>query len=643
MRITEKIRSASSRNLIYYGLLLLLTAGIVIFLLNSKLPWENGVSARQLEGKTVKPEHYAVTGLWYGALAALLTLVVLAVSGKFALRKLGGGFERLQAGIGRRSSPAFLVLAALAITLSAVQMVPRLDHSLWGDEDYTARRAIVGQWERDAEDTLAFREVKWTDTLFYYKNPNNHVLYSILARLAHSSYSNSGEATNLHFKESLLRVPAFLFGLGSVIALGYLLAVIGYRRAAIGAMFLLVFHPWYLRHACEARGYSIALCLAPLTLTFLIKALRRGRLCYWCVFGIMQFLLFYAYPGTIYILVAMNMAALLYIWRNSRELDRADQVILSTRWFSSCTFSALPVLIMMAPNLPQMRAYLERSRAQGELTANWIVDNLSYLATGMPWKAWEIGNPNCLYLSETPALSLVILIAFYGLLILGALRLCRPGYRWLLITLCLPYLLMLSHSILGKVLLYHWYSVIQLPFAICLVALGLERLSRRIQSIRLRTQAGLLLVVVALLPYSAFTGAQRKLQRDQSVEPLRESVSMTRQVLNPVHSGIDDAITVQFCMITPGYDPTSYIIKRKYTPDVAQKLHSLLKKADQSSSPLHVNIGQIALARLQWPELMEILENQELFKALPPLYGLQPGCNRYIFKYIGNATSTQTH
>ena len=122
---------------------------------------------------------------------------------------------------------------------------------------------------------------------------------------------------------------------------------------------------------------------------------------------------------------------------------------------------------------------------------------------------------------------------------------------------------MLSHSILGKVLLYHWYSVIQLPFAICLVALGLERLSRRIQSIRLRTQAGLLLVVVALLPYSAFTGAQRKLQREQSVEPLRESVSMTRQVLNPVHSGIDDAITVQFCMITPGYDPTSYIIKRK--------------------------------------------------------------------------------
>ena len=643
MQITDKIRSAPNCHLVYYGLVLLLAAGIFVFLLNSQLPWEKGVSARELEGKSVQSEHYAITGLWYGSIAALVALATLAVSGKFALRKLGGDFIRLQAGIGRKSLPAFLVLAALAIFLAATQMVPRLDNSLWGDEDYTVRRAIIGQWERDSQDNLRFREAEWTDTLFYYKTPNNHVLYSILARLAHSGYRNSGEAADLHFKESLLRAPAFLFGLGSVITLGYLLAVIGYRRAAIGAMFILVMHPWYLRHACEARGYAIALCLAPLTLTFLIKALRRGRWRYWCAYSLMQFLLFYSYPGTIYILVAMNMAALLYIWKSPKTLGRSDQIIMSSRWFSSCTFAALPVLILMAPNLPQMQAYLQRARAQSELSVDWIRDNLSYLATGMPWNPWEIGNPNCLYLAENPYLSLPILIVFYSLILLGALRLCRSGYQWILFTLCLPYLLMLSHALIGKVLLYHWYTVIQLPFFICLAALGIEWLSRKFQSIRIRTQFGLLLIAAFLIPYSAYTGAQKQLQRENPVEPLRESVTMTRQILNPIHAEIDNAITVQFGMITPGYDPTSYIIKRKYTPDVAQKLYSLMKKADKTSKAMHVNIGQIALTRLQWPELMEILENTEIFNPLPPLFGLQSGCNRYIYQYIGNATSPTAH
>ncbi len=138
MQITDKIRSTPNCHLVYYGLLLFLAAGIFVFLLNSQLPWEKGVSARQLEGKSVQPEHYAISGLWYGSIVALFAIATLAVSGKFALRKLGSNFIRLQAGIGRKSLPTFLVLASLAIFLAAMQMLPRLDNSLWGDEDYTA-------------------------------------------------------------------------------------------------------------------------------------------------------------------------------------------------------------------------------------------------------------------------------------------------------------------------------------------------------------------------------------------------------------------------------------------------------------------------------------------------------------------------
>ena len=63
-----------------------------------------------------------------------------------------------------------------------------------------------------------------------------------------------------------------------------------------------------------------------------------------------------------------------------------------------------------------------------------------------------------------------------------------------------------------------------------------------------------------------------------------------------------------------------------------------MEMADKSRKPLHVNIGQLALARLEWPGLMTVLEDPELFKALKPLYGLPSGCSRYIFRYLGKAS-----
>lgn len=637
MGILEKIRSTPLRNLVYYGFLLSVSIGIIFFLLQAALPWEKGVAARELAGKTIKSEHHAITGLWYGALIVLVIIPVLLASGRIALRALSSAFSRDEAGLGKRSAPVFLVFAALAISIAASQMAPRLNNSLWGDEDYTTRRAIIGQWERNAEDELSFRKAKWTDTLFYYKSPNNHVLYSILARLAHSGYNAQGDPAKLHFEEMRLRLPAFIFGLGSIISLGYLLTVIGYRRAAIAAMFILAFHPWFLRHACEARGYSIVLCLAPLTLAFLIKALRRGRWRYWGTFAVLEFLLFYAYPGTIYILTTINLGALAYIHFTQKSLPRSDRLILTARWFSSSTLAALPTIFLMTPNLSQMQAYFARDRAQGELTSSWLWDNLGYIATGMPWKPWEVDNPNCLYLAENPVISLALLVGFYGFLIIGCLRLWNCGYRWILLVLVAPYLLMLLHSLIGTLLLYQWYAVIHLPFIICMVAIGIEYLPSMLHPVRLRTQAGLLLLGITLLPYTLYTGAQRKLQREQAVEPLLESVRLTRDVLNPQHPDVGNAITVQFCMITPGYDPTAYIIKKKYTPDPAKKLQALMKQADKSGKPLHINIGQPALARLEWPNLMAVIDNPELFQPLEPLYGLQNGCTRYIFRYLAES------
>lgn len=182
MHCLNKIRCAPRRNLAFYGLLLSISVLLILFLLNAALPWEKGIAARQLAGKTVKIEHYAITGLWYGSLLSLVIFPILAVIGRIGLKGLSPSFTRLQAGLGRTSSPAFLLLAAIAISIAASQMFPRLDSRLWSDEDYTTRRAIIGQLERNSEDEtqkplhvnigqLALARLEWPELMAVLEDP----------------------------------------------------------------------------------------------------------------------------------------------------------------------------------------------------------------------------------------------------------------------------------------------------------------------------------------------------------------------------------------------------------------------------------------------------------------------------------------
>ena len=483
-----KLRRALGRYALYYGILIACAVGLETFFDHALLPWEKGVEARLEAGLNVKVIHFAVTGLWYGAWAAVGVLGVLALVGPLALRRLGPTFRREDAALGMRSAAVFCFAAAIAVGIASFHMVPRLDSSLWGDEEYTVRRAISGQFERNGDGELWFREATWADTAFGYKTPNNHVLFSLLARLSLGDHEAGEDPAGQYFDETRLRLPALFAGLLAIPALGYLIAVIGFRRAGIAAMLLLSVHPWFIRHACEARGYPLAMLFGSLALALLIKASRRGRWRYWAGFALFEFLVFYAYPGTIYLLFGINLAALVYLFGKTGGRDR---LTLGARWFSANTFAALPVVFLMAPLLPQMRTYLARPRAQGGIDPGWLVDNASFIATGMPWSAWESGNPLCLHLSSTPLLSALVLGVFLAMVALGIARLWRTSHRWVLVGLLAPYLLMLAHSAFGGVLLYQWYVVPTLPWFIGLAALGLESLTVKIEPLRLRTQVGL--------------------------------------------------------------------------------------------------------------------------------------------------------
>ena len=192
----------------------------------------------------------------------------------------------------------------------------------------------------------------------------------------------------------------------------------------------------------------------------------------------------------------------------------------------------------------------------------------------------------------------------------------------------LPWPLVLLHTLSGDPIIYHWYTAITVPGFLVAVSIGLEAIPAQFESVRLRNASGMLLLLAVAGCYAWFTAPQRNSLRHHSVEPLRESVAATRSVLNPDHPDIDKVITVGFCMATRGYDPAAYLFKT----DNIDAFHALLDHARSENRPLHVNFALRGLARLQYPEMMKVIENPAAFDPSPPIHGLEVSGKRLVYR-----------
>ena len=63
----------------------------------------------------------------------------------------------------RRVAVLLGVVAALAMLTAALMAAPRLDFPFWGDERRTVRRSMDGQYLRNSEGELVWRQVRWRD------------------------------------------------------------------------------------------------------------------------------------------------------------------------------------------------------------------------------------------------------------------------------------------------------------------------------------------------------------------------------------------------------------------------------------------------------------------------------------------------
>lgn len=617
--------------IIGYALLATAMLALIYYLRVADKPWENGVGARVAAGRNVKVIHHIISGMWYASWINLILCGLLAIAMPFIARPLAS-FERKKAGISPRSRAAFLIASLAAVGLALFVSLPRLDSSLWGDEEYTLRRSVIGEYERDAEDVPQLRALSWPETFWTYRKPNNHILNSVLTRISHATFFHQGAGPQqFHFSEPILRLPAFLAALGAVAATGYALACLGFLRAGIVAMFLLVLHPWFIRYGTETRGYAFVLLFCALSIVFLIKAIRRGRWRYWIAYGLCEFLMFLAYPGTFYLLVSMNLSALaLALTARGGWANRRIQL---GRLIVANVVAGMLVIQTMAPCYAQLKAYFAKSEGQHLDSWAWVFDNLSYLASGMPWRMWELGNPLCHTLEQRPLLGGLLLALAAAAFVAGTIRFYRASLqsRYLLALFLLQWPLLLGLSMLQGTGLYHWYSLAVLVPATMLIAVGIEWLSRapfwggarKLSWIGAPIYLGLFAVVA---------GPQISALRGHSIEPLRESVVATRAIVNPAHPDVDEVMTVGFHQATRAYDASMYFIRKSDPPE---KFENLLAKASRENKPLFVNLAMLDGARGEFPGIMRIVDDPTQFALTGELRGMASNTTRYIFKYIG--------
>jgi hypothetical protein len=172
--------------------------------------------------------------------------------------------EVADSGAGAAPTPigarTWLVLLSLAAAALALRLV-RLGTDLWVDELLTF---------------TDFARRPFAEIVTSFPNQNQHMLYSILGRLSMLAFGETPAA---------LRLPAALFGAGSIVAL-FLLGrrAAGPREAWMAAALATVsyHHVWFSQNA---RGYSGLLFFTLLSTWLYLEAVERRRASWWAAYS----------------------------------------------------------------------------------------------------------------------------------------------------------------------------------------------------------------------------------------------------------------------------------------------------------------------------------------------------------------------
>lgn len=596
----------------------------------------HAIDLRIATDSSIRLIDYIQTGLWWGAFLNLWACLFLIFTRDWWLvrfENIGNLLPKPKLDMDRRW---FWGILCVIFLLAAVFWAPRISLSLYNDEAYSLRSYWSGHgaWTEDGEP--AFDHVTWAEILWHNREGNNHILYSIGARLSLDAWRWWVDAPEGAFSEAALRTPAFLAGLGSLVAVALLLKSLGWGRAGLLAAAFLVLHPWHFRYVTEARGYALALLLVPLILWLAVRALRSGQARWWIAFGAAQFALLYGYVGAFYAPLLLNVGILgWFLWKywQGTTYPVWNQ---AGRWMAANLMGAMVFIQLMAPAIPQIISVSREERRQGALTWEWFTDFWSSMGTGVTWVHYDPGNP--LYHSVTslqevwPWLPWMVAGLFPLLCLMGLIRLCGNGSFGILIAvptaLTIPMSLMHSSAVL-----HIWYLVFMVPLVFALVALAFDWPVSRILKGWSRDAGSWLVALTVLGVYGWLMSPQLQVVRAHSKESLREVVSTIRGPSEwyPVYQ--QDPVVFAFLTNISIYDPSLV-----WSFDV-EDLVAVMEETHREERDLYVTFAGRPLLEARFPELLELVEESGQFQQVAVLHGLEEAqFTHYIYRRIRTET-----
>lgn len=608
---------------------LLIVAGLIgLVLLGSGNPITGGVAARLELGRRPGPTHYFATYGWSVLVVALAYVGALAAT---VPRWLGSEEARSYGTLPQLDSRtrlgATVVLAALLF--GAAAGAPRLSQSFWDDEAYNVQNTMVGRWQVHPKTREAhYERVRWSDVLFGYVVPNNHVPHSVLGRIAHKLGDVAAPREDGAVTEWIVRIPSFLAGMLGTAALAWFLWRFGFGWAALLGPWLLVLHPWILRYTSEARGYSLAMLLGSLLLGIAAGVLQRGSWRRWIAYGVTQFLLMWTFVPTVYLVATLNLGVLARLRQRRHEGQGGEQL---ARFALANVASALAWLTFMLPNLAQLIDYLGVDKGKVWIHAGFVQDLFGHVIAGMPFR--HGGAPDFPELGAVWDAQPVLLGGWIAVLlaafVAGAIRCLRAEgpARDLGWVLWLPAPLAFLQLWTTNDRAYVWYFIVFLPSALALVAIGATWIA---EASWRGARAAAIGVAVVLLAGAVWSGGPaRDTLRARSFFPMREAALATRPSLDMSSPANREIITVSW-----SGPPRYYDALHHYTPE-PKSFRALLREADRTGRPLFVNLGRLGIAARRAPENLAMVRDPRWFEEVAEFQGFTPTRSRVVYRYRG--------
>lgn len=233
-----------------------------------------------------------------------------------------------------------LLLLALILIVATALRLYQLNSGLWLDEILT---------------DVLFAKAPLRSIITTYESENQHFLYSLMAHLSFKIFGESVWA---------LRLPAVLFGVGSIGAL-YLLGreVAGVREALLSAA-LLTFSYTHIWFSQNARGYSGLLFWTILASWLLLRALREAQPRLWFAYAAAAALGAYTHITMLFVIMGH---LLIYLWTFARRREISSLNALRGL-FLGFVFSGLFTLLLYALVLPQI---LGGAGREASVVAEW--------------------------------------------------------------------------------------------------------------------------------------------------------------------------------------------------------------------------------------------------------------------------------